>query len=437
MRLVDRLFGAQRFYAPDPVPGNMFAATSYGDTNNERILPEYRNALIAYQNSGVVFGVILARLSLFTEAEFKFQRRSDKGLFGTSALDILENPWPGATTADLLARMEQDVSLAGNAFVRRVDATRLERLRPEWVTIISELTDVYDPVTGAETDVRNVIGYYYEPPINEQREPDIYPVDDVAHWSPIPDPCAEFRGMSWLTPVLREVDADLSMTDYRRAYLQNAASPNLVIKYSNQVGPDKVKRVADQINARHGGVQNAFRTLILDEGADPTVLGHNFEQMQFGAGQAAGENRIAVAGGVPAIVAGLKEGLEAATYSNYGLAMRRFADLTMRPNWRSACGALAKLVTAPAGSRLWFDTSGIAALQEGEKERADTMMVLAGAANTLMLAGYTAESVKAALAASDVTLLVHSGLISVQLYEPGSPPPTAQDPQKPTQGGPS
>jgi hypothetical protein len=77
-------------------------------------------------------------------------------------------------------------------------------------------------------------------------------------------------------------------------------------------------------------------------------------------------------------------------------------------------------------------------LQEGEKERADTMMVLAGAANTLMLAGYTAESVKAALAASDVTLLVHSGLVSVQLYKPGSPPPPVQqDPQMPTQGGPS
>jgi phage portal protein BeeE len=430
VRLVDRLLGTQRFYTPAPPAGSMFAASSWGNPDNERILPEYRNALTAYQNSGVVFGVILARLSLFTEAEFKFQDLKDKHLFGTPDLAILETPWPGATTGDLLARMEQDASLAGNAFVRRVDSTRLERLRPEWVTIISELIDAYDPVTGAESEVRRVIGYYYEPPASSDRKPDIYPVDDVAHWSPIPDPAAEFRGMSWLTPVLREIDADLSMTDYRRAFVQNAAMPNLIIKYANQVGPDKVKRIADQITARHGGVANAFKTLVLDEGADPTVLSQNFEQMQFTALQAAGENRIAVAGGVPAIVAGLKEGLEAATYSNYGLAMRRFADLTMRPNWRSASGALAKLVTAPDGSRLWFDTSAIAALQEGEKERADTMQVLATAANTLITAGYTADSVKAALAASDVTLLVHSGLVSVQLQTPG-----AQSPTMPTQGG--
>lgn len=429
MRLVDRLFGTQRFYTPPAPSGNVFAATSWGNPDNERILPEYRNALTSYQNSGVVFGVILARLSLFTEAEFKFQRLADKGLYGTPDLTILEEPWPGATTGDLLARMEQDASLAGNAFVRRVDADRLERLRPEWVTIISELVDAYDPVTGAETQVRNVVGYHYEPPTTEKREADIYPVEDVAHWAPIPDPCADFRGMSWLTPVLREIDADLNMTDYRRAFLQNAAMPNLIIKYSTKVGLDKADRVAKQITARHGGVGNAFRTLILDEGADPTVLSQNFEQMQFAAVQSAGENRIAVAAGVPAIVAGLKEGLEAATYSNYGLAMRRFADLTMRPNWRSACGALAKLVTVPADSRLWFDTSAISALQEGEKERADTMSVLAGAANTLITAGFTAESVKSALAASDVTLLVHSGLVSVQLQTPGVQPAV------PNQGG--
>jgi hypothetical protein len=101
----------------------------------------------------------------------------------------------------------------------------------------------------------------------------------------------------------------------------------------------------------------------------------------------------------------------------------------MRPNWRSACGALAKLVAVPAGARLWFDASGIAALRQGEKEAADTMAVLATAASALITAGYDPESIKASLAASDVTLLKHTGLTSVQLQAPGSaPPPTPQDP---------
>lgn len=395
--------------------------TTWGAPDQEKILPTFANAVDAYGTNAVVFGVLLARLSLFTEAEFKFQDLATKKLYGNPSLRKLEEPWPGGTTGELLARMEQDVSIAGNAFIRDAGA-QLERLRPDWVTIVSELT--VDP--GTYTEVRRVIGYAYDPVGESDRGTGFYPVETVAHWSPIPDPIANFRGMSWLTPVLREIDADQQMTDYKRAYLTNAATPNLLIRYQQKIGRDKLQRLSAQIAAKHTGPQNAFRTLVLDEGADTTVVGHDLNQMQFAAVQAAGENRIAVAGGVPAIVAGLKEGLDAATYSNYDMAMRRFADLTMRPNWRSACAALSKLVPPPDGSRLWYDTTAIAALRQGNKELADTMQVLATAANTLITAGYTAESVNAALTAGDLTLLKHSGLVSVQLQAPGT---------KPQQGG--
>jgi hypothetical protein len=104
-------------------------------------VPEPRRA---YANSGVVFGVILARLMLFSEAEFKFQRLADKSLFGNRICEA-GAPVAGGTTGELLARMEQDVSLAGNAYIRDA-GTQLERLRPDWVTIVSEV--VYDPEDG-------------------------------------------------------------------------------------------------------------------------------------------------------------------------------------------------------------------------------------------------------------------------------------------------
>jgi phage portal protein BeeE len=417
VRLVDALMGRERAFNPDNASGASVLMQSFGTPDNERILPTFLNAAQANASSGVVFGVILARLSLFTEAELKFQRFSDKSLFGNSDLAKLETPWPNGTTGELLARMEQDASLAGNAYIRDA-GSQLERLRPDWTTIVSEL--VRDEET--DTQIRRVIGYFYEPAAFEQREPEFYPVDEVAHWSPIPDPLATFRGMSWLTPVLREVDADTQMTEYKRAYLNNAATPNLLIKYPAKLDPGKVDRLRTRLEARHSGVANSFRTMILDEGADPMLVGNTFEQMSFAAVQAAGENRIAVAAGVPGIVAGLKEGLSAATYSNYEQAMRRFADLTMRPNWRSAVGVLAKLVNVPADARLWYDASGIAALRQGEKEQADTMFVIAQAAEAFIRAGYTAESITAALSAADVTLLKHSGLVSVQMQTPGSNP---------------
>lgn len=398
MRLVDRIISRQQIIEGLPFSGAAILTTTYGSPGNEPILPTLvGQTQQAYYGNAVVFGAMLARLSLFSEAEFKFRRLADKGLFGNQDLSVLEQPWPNGTTGELLARMIQDVDLAGNAYVWNA-GDQLVRLRPDWVTIISELV----PAPGGE--YRKVIGYYYDPPPTEREDPMALPVDEVAHWSPNPDPCANFRGMSWLTPVLREIDADNAMTAYKQMYLQNAASPNLLIKYTQKLAPEQVETIRERVMFRYEGVRNAFKTMVLDEGADATVIGNTFEQMNFSTVQAAGENRIVIASGVPGIVIGSKEGLMAATYSNYEQAMRRFADVTMRPLWRSVCACLSKLVTVPAGARLWFDTSDIAALRQGEKERADTMLVNAQAAAALV-DKFEPASVLSAVAAGDVTLL--------------------------------
>lgn len=387
----------------------------------ERLSPTFRSYVAdGYQANGIIYAVILARLMLFSEAEFKFQNLRDKHLHGDPGLAKLEIPWPNGSTGELLVRMEQDASLAGNAFIRDV-GPQLERLRPDRVTIISEIREDF-----AGRPYRVPIGYAHDRDGMGQRY-ELYDVSEVAHWSPVPDPLADFRGMSWLTPIVRELAADGGLTDYKIRYMENAATPNLLIRYPNKMKPSSLTELSERISARYGGVDNAYRTLALDEGADATVIGSTFEQLRFNDVQAAGENRIAAAGGVPGIVVGLKEGLEAATYSNYEQAMRRFADLTMRPNWRSACAALAKFAQVPADSRLWFDESGIAALRQGEKERAETFAVQAKSVRTLVDAGYTPDSVQLAVPAGDLSLLVHSNLYSVQLQSPGAggtPEPT-------------
>lgn len=415
MRLFDRLAGRERLVGADYERAAGVLSWSFAAPDSEAILPTYDNCLESYANSAVVFGLIGTRMRLFSQAEFKWQNLTDKSLFGNPDLGILENPWPGATASELLARMEQDVSLAGNAYVRRA-GDRLERLRPDKVTIVSQIMP-----DGNGGEIREVVGYAFDPGhTDEDRKPDFYPVDEVVHWSPEPDPTANYRGMSWLTAVLREIDADQELTDYKRSYLENAATPNMLIKYAQKLGPDRVKGIAQAVRERHGGVDNAFKTLVLDEGADVTVLGNSLKDMAFDAVQAAGENRIAVASQVPAIIAGLKEGLASATYSNYEQAMRRFADLWARPQWESVCAALSKLVNVPAGARLWFDVTGVAALRQGEKERADTMAVNASAASTLIQAGYEAASVTAAITSGDMSLLKHTGLVSVQMQAPGT-----------------
>jgi phage portal protein BeeE len=407
--------------------------STYGEPAAERLLTSFDEYVEkAYAGNGVVFGVLNVQMRLFSEARFKLRRTSDKKLVDDEALHLLQHPWPNGDTGTLLARARQDASIAGNAYVRDA-GDRLERLRPDWVTIVSEVVPAEEAPDGHQ--IRKVIGYVYDPVGDPERDIDFFPESEVAHFAPIPDPSANWRGMSVLTPVIKEINADKSMTDHRDAFFRRAATPNVIIKYKDRVDPSKRKRIIDAIHAGHGGPERAGGTLVLDEGADPLIVGSRFTDAQFEEIQAAGENRIAVAAGVPALVAGLKLGLDDAAWSMYRQALRAFVDLSVRPDWRSLCAAVAgKLVDVPDGYELWIDTSDITALQEGEKEQAEAQQVQAAVMSTLITAGFEPESVVAAVNAGDMTLLKHTGLVSVQMHDPTKPPPEPAPPGQPDPG---
>ena len=397
---------------------------SYGASDRELILPTFNSyGSLAMGANSIVFGCLRERVNLFSEATFKFRALQDKKLFGSPALAILEEPWPGGTTGELWARMELDASLAGNAFIRTT-GDGLERLRPVRVTIVSEIQP-----DALGRDVRRVIGYAYDVGgYDVGRNYEYYDIDEVAHWSPMPDPLASFRGMSWLTPILREIDADSSMTDHKLKHLNNAATPNLLLKYERRLDPTSVDEIRKRFHARYSGSDNSGNALLLDDGADATVIGSTLANMDFSAVQAAGALRIGFAAGIPPELMP-QEAAAKPPDTVYTAAMRRFADLTMRPSWRSACAALAKLVDVPAGAHLWFDTSDISALQPGEADAAATSQQQVGAINTLIMAGFSAESAVAAVVAGDMTLLSHTGLVSVQMQSiDGSPDQQAETP---------
>lgn len=378
----------------------------------------------AYKTNGIIFAVILARMLLFSEARFQWQRITDGrpgDLFGSRELAILEHPWPNGTTGELLARMEQDVSLAGNFFAVR-EGDRLRRLRPDWVEII--LTEPPDQAVRSD-----VFAYRYTPggPMSDAK-PEYFMPEQVCHWTPIPDPDAQYRGMSWITPVIRELQADHAATEHKAKFFENAATPNLAVSLKEGLTPEQFQEFVDAMDAQHKGVRNAYKTLYTAGGADVTVIGADLQQLDFKATQGAGETRICAAGGVPPIIVGLSEGLQASTYSNYGMARRKFGDHWARPQWRSACAALSSLVTPPPGNgavRLWYDDRDIAFLREDEQDRAQIAQIEATTMAALVREGWTAESVVQALMEGDWSLLQHSGLYSVQLWPPGTTEPNA------------
>lgn len=393
-----------------------FIQTSMGSIDREKVA---QTTQAAYRANGPVFALVLARLQVFSQVRFgwtRFKGSQPTDLFGTPELGVLENPWPGGTTADLLARMEVDVSHAGNSYIRRTKADRLNRMRPEWVTIILGSQENEDDPSQA-SDVE-VAGYMYDPPNGEAQ---MFFPDEVAHYAPIPDPWFHFLGMSWITPVIREMQGDSLSTEHKARFFENAATPNLVIRFDPSQTRKQVQDFKELLEEDHAGALNAYKTLYLGGGADATVVGANFQQMDFAATQGKGESRLASAAGVPPSWVGFSEGLQGSALNagNFNSARRRFSDGTMVHLWTNACASLQSIVRPPQGASLWYDPR-IPFMREDAGDLAKIQEQEASTITALVREGFTPESAVMAVTNNDWSLLKHTGLTSVQLLPPSN-----------------
>ena len=86
-------------------------------------------------------------------------------------------------------------------------------------TIISTIVTLEEPTSGTAKvfglDVakdpqkaKSITGFVPQELIHHG----FFDVNEIIHWAPLPDPEAEYRGMSWITPVIREVMGDTGMT---------------------------------------------------------------------------------------------------------------------------------------------------------------------------------------------------------------------------------
>jgi HK97 family phage portal protein len=408
--------------------GNVYYGRGGAVNGEETPVPgEYLSvAQHVYKRSGPVFALMAVRQMVFTEAVFKYQRLREGrpgDLYGDASLRLLEQPWPGGTTGDLLARMIHHADMAGNGFVaRRTDnRDRLRVLRPDWVTIILGSDD--DPEMFGDALDAEVIGYAYHPHGRTIEDADIILPEDMAHFAPHPDPEFQFRGMSWVQPCLDDVVSDRAATVHKQKFFQNGATATTYISLDASLDPDKVKRFRAMFEEQHRGVANAYKTVILGGGADAKSLGADLRQLDFKATQGAGETRLAAAAGVPASIVGFSEGMQGSSLNagNYSSARRRFADGTMRPLWRMAAAALSNIMQPDADVRLWYDDRDIPFLREDRSVVAEIQAKQASTIQTLITAGYEAGSVIDAVVNENFRLLRHTGLFSVQLQAPLTP----------------
>jgi phage portal protein BeeE len=410
--------------------------TTYGNQKAEPIGSDFEGLVRgALEGDGIVAACERLRTSVFSEIRFQWQSQSgpNRGdLFGTTDLQILERPYPGGTTGDLLSKMLLDADFAGNAYVAKVDG-ELVRLRPDWVEIVLAARELPQDGEMVQVGYRRAGYFYYEGGITTGKTPFVFLPNEVAHFAPRQDPLATYRGTSWLTPIIREIQADKLATDHKVKFFENAATPNLAVSLPKEITPDQFNEFVEAMDSKHKGVENAYKTLYTAGGADVTVIGANMQQLDFKSTQGAGETRIAAAARVHPVLVGLSEGLGGSSLNagNYTAAKRAFADGEMRSLWRNVAGSLEVLLTVPDGGLLWFDTREVAFLREDEKDLAEIRQLDSITLRNYVDAGWEPDAAVKAVKGSDVNTLTgnHTGLFSVQLQAPGATQPTPEPEQ--------
>jgi phage portal protein BeeE len=409
--------------------GNTYPIGQYGTITRgarSELIPNNFEAYVegAYKQSGIVFAAMTARHLIFSEARLLYQALHDGkpgDTFWAAELKVLEKPWPNGTTGELLYRAIQDADMAGNNYVLREGVgpmMRLRRLRPDWVEIL--LTAAPDEAVKSD-----VAAYLYKPGGTENPDLwEIYPIDGskgtVAHWSPFPDPIAQYRGMSPLTPVVREIMADKAASDHKARFFENAATPNLAVSFKDTVTDEQFKKFMEAMNETKHGVEHAYETLYLGGGADVTVVGSHIAQMDFKGTQGHGEERICAALGIHPLIVGTSGGFSREPLSQESLTAAKdlLADKTMRPLWRSLCTAYEPLVAEYTNARLWYDDHDIAFLRQDRQQVANIRNLESTTLGQYIMAGFTPDSSILAIKHNDITLLEHTGLYSVQLQPP-------------------
>ena len=412
--------------------------TTYQANRSREISNTLPGYMAALRGCPPAFAAQNVRSSVLSQARFVFRNapwspRAGR-TFTTTALGPLQKPWQNATTGQLVNLMEWHEGLAGNAYVTNRSPGRLRVLRPDWVVVI--YGSHQQPDDAAHALDGELIGYgYCNGGLAAGRYPtEILLPDEVAHWSPMPDPECAGIGMSWITPAVREIQGDIAATTHKLRFFENGATPNMVVKGITAATKEQFDEIVDAMETRHAGVRNAYRTLYLAAGADATVVGADLRQIDFKATQGAGETRISMLSRVHPVILAASEGLQGSSLNagNFGMARRIWADTWIYPWLSDLAAALSPLVRVPPDAELWTTTADMPILREDAKDAAEIESTKASTIVKLSTSGFTRESAVAAVMAQDMTLLKEDPMwVSVQLQQSGAAPALPPAPNQP------
>tara|TARA_A100001035_G_scaffold280355_1_gene285813 strand:+ start:4457 stop:6793 length:2337 start_codon:yes stop_codon:yes gene_type:complete len=171
----------------------------------------------------------------------------------------------------------------------------------------------------------------------------VIPAQDIVHIRQGVDPNNHRKGFAPLKAVLREILGDEAAGQYAAALLHNMAVPGVILspKDDSMGGPsqEEAEAIAQIYKQKFGG-SNRGAPMILSGSMDVKVVSWSPEQLNLNQLRRLPEERVSAVLGVPAILAGLGAGLEAATYNNTRELREFFTEQKLIPLWQTVANEI-------------------------------------------------------------------------------------------------
>ena len=291
-------------------------------------------------NSAVVACINVLATS-FAEAPLKIYQKTENGkqeVINHPMEMLMARPNEFISGSVLSHYLVTSLSAHGDAFLLKVknnqgDVVQLVPLMPSYVK-----------VRGNERELITHYEYFAVSKKNAFQEEYVeLPRENVVHIRQGMDPDDHRRGFSPLRSVMRELAGDEAAGQFAVALLHNMAVPGVILspKDDTMGGPsrEEAEAIAQAFKSKFSGA-NRGAPMIMTGAMDVDVLSFTPEQLNLKALRRLPEERVSSVLGVPAILAGLGAGLDAATYNNTKELREFFTEQKMIPMWSAVAAEL-------------------------------------------------------------------------------------------------
>lgn len=253
------------------------------------------------------------------------------------------------TSVEFWEMMARHMLLRGNAYAF-IESSRREPVK----SLIPLHPDRMQPFRVADGSV----AYRYTPEKGGQQ---VYLQEEILHIRDLSDD--GIQGLSRIDQAREAIGLGMAQEEFASRFFGNNATIGATIEHPAKLGPEAYARLKEQIAERRGGLINAHKPAILEEGMKWTAIGIPPEQAQFIESRKMQKDEIAMIFRVPPHMIA---SLDRATFSNIEHQSVEFVTFTLRPILTRIEKAIYRDLLTTSGKETHFVKFNAMALLRGD-----------------------------------------------------------------------